>query len=118
MTKRRDFQAEIVECGEFVVSEGSLRTEDLLHNCVAVMRMFRSELPEVDFAEWILEGMGYYRSEFPETFENELEDLAHLYLNEVVYECLESLAPKGFYFGAHPGNGALVGFWRNTLDNV
>lgn len=34
------------------------------------------------------------------------------YLNEDIWDYLNGVAPKGYYFGAHPGDGSDYGFWK------
>lgn len=33
-------------------------------------------------------------------------------LNDDVFEHLNEIAPDGYYFGAHPGDGSDFGFWE------
>lgn len=40
----------------------------------------------------------------------EIERLSWL-VYESLFDALDSAAPIGFYFGSHPGDGALLGFW-------
>lgn len=37
-------------------------------------------------------------------------------VDELVYR-LDLLAPKGYYFGAHPGDGSDFGFWRYSDED-
>lgn len=42
-------------------------------------------------------------------------DEAAFVLNEDIFEALASLAPDGYYFGSHPGDGALFGYWPDDV---
>lgn len=37
------------------------------------------------------------------------------YFIEELFDLIEALAPEGYYFGAHPGDGSDFGFWE--LEN-
>ena len=38
-------------------------------------------------------------------------------LLESLTDTLDSYAPEGYYFGAHPGDGSDYGFWQIACDN-
>ena len=40
----------------------------------------------------------------------ESDDMCY-FLNEVLFDILDSFAPEGYYFGAHQGDGSDFGFW-------
>lgn len=39
-------------------------------------------------------------------------EMARMMLDEDIWEALDSIAPDGTYFGAHPGDGSDYGFWQ------
>ena len=39
-------------------------------------------------------------------------DDINYFLNEVLFDTLDSYAPDGYYFGAHQGDGSDFGFWE------
>ena len=43
-------------------------------------------------------------------------DDAYFLLNEDLFNWLQVVAPEGFYFGSHPGDGACFGFWEIEED--
>lgn len=49
--------------------------------------------------------------EVPGSLNGEIEDFAVNVLNEDVNDFLNEIAPNGYYFGAHPGDGSDFGFW-------
>lgn len=80
------------------VSHGTMRAENLIP-------CFASLLKELD-------NEGYYSDLIDEAdnmkdFES---DKAYLLLDNL-WDALADYAPAGYYFGAHPGDGADYGFW-------
>ena len=95
------------EAGE-TVSEGTLRTVDLVE-------AYANALDGTETAQarkLVAEASGWLDDKSDESDEHQeqgewlLCDLA---------QALEEEAPPGCYFGAHPGDGALFGFW--PIDN-
>lgn len=50
--------------------------------------------------------------EYDERWES---DTMAFFLNEELFDVLNSYAPEGFYFGAHEGDGSAFGYWE-TFD--
>lgn len=40
----------------------------------------------------------------------------YIWLVEDLFDALNELAPEGYYFGAHPGDGSDFGFWEVDSD--
>jgi hypothetical protein len=38
-------------------------------------------------------------------------------VNEIMWDAMNEIAPEGFYFGAHPGDGRDYGFWAIEEDH-
>lgn len=79
------------------VSSGTLRTEDLIN-------AFIEYIPEDHYAYDDL------YSEYTNLGNYECEEAD--YLLEDLVDVLNQLAPEGYCFGAHPGDGACFGFWE------
>jgi hypothetical protein len=43
--------------------------------------------------------------------DNEQEEVSY-YLNEMLIDLLDDIAPEGTHFGCHPGDGSDFGFWE------
>lgn len=108
------------------ISEGTLRTQDLLPRFISVLEQADPENRAVKdyaeawnaaatLAEWtnvgnqnaedVLEAIGYWDS----------EQTGYL-LNEDVFDALNEVAPEGTSFGASEGDGASFGFWYIDCD--
>ncbi|MBU6231655.1 hypothetical protein KGP36_03220 [Patescibacteria group bacterium] len=86
------------------ISSGTLRPEDLIPAMIweakqhHLSREYRNQLRR------IISRVANAADDYWES------DDAH-YDMEELYNILESVAPPYFYFGAHPGDGADIGFW-------
>lgn len=58
-----------------------------------------------------VEGREFFDAMDWEEFAEENPDGA-IFLLEDLFETLNDIAPWGYYFGAHPGNGSDYGFWE------
>lgn len=85
------------------LSHATMRTEDLISPFVDCLKEFGG-MEEfgaiIEYGEEIMQS-GDYES-----------DNAHYYLNEDLWNALNDIAPEGYYFGAHPGDGSDYGFWE------
>ena len=113
MTEEHKFQLGV---GGTVV-EGTMQAQDVLP---AIMDVLVEHHPEAH-----QEIVGIVYGEFNTTYTElrgqprhpawETEFMGWL-LNEVAWEAMNDIAPKGYYFGAHPGDGADHGFWQLTKE--
>lgn len=98
------------------VIHGTLRSEDLLPAFLFALEdanspkasRFNAELIELGFGHSMCGvcGMGN-REEWPEGFG---DDTAQEIIADMM-DALNDIAPDGYYFGAHPGDGSEFGFW-------
>lgn len=110
-----------------IVSQATLRAEDLIPAYLDALE----ELTEHDeTSERAGDALARFRANaetlagFPGFTEEEMRDEdSSFYGTEEVYWVLEELfdalndaAPEGTYFSAHPGDGALFGFWPVPCD--
>jgi hypothetical protein len=96
----------IVDAVYEAVSWGTLRTDDLIIRFAYALHRLAPSHPLVGEFLDIDAGVKVLTEEEREFF---LEDL---------FEILNEVAPEGTYFGAHPGDGSLFGFWPSyEYDN-
>jgi hypothetical protein len=99
------------------VIHATLRPEDLLGAFLFALEdagsskasRFNAELIELGFGHSMCGvcGMGN-REEWPEGFD---DDTAQEIIADMM-DALNDIAPDGYYFGAHPGDGSDFGFWE------
>ena len=108
------------------VSQATHRTQDLIITFVEFITNFIAQGGEIPNWENVkalcqelgkAEPMGKTLSwTWPDDNDPEwdTEDTSIL-LNEDLWGILEDIAPEGFYFGAHEGNGSDFGFWVHCM---
>jgi hypothetical protein len=117
------YKLDIKRQGGSVVSDGTLRSEDLLPKlCDALYSLGKKQLAKDLYKEGQVALDTIKRLE-DASWRNELsdEDCA-LYqtawdtiswiINEDLFDALNENAPKGYYFSSHEGDGACFGFWK------
>ena len=94
------------------VSHATMRTQDLVP-------AFLSVLKEEDEALWaeLIEGIDDYEAmtendDDPRWYEDGMVG----FLYEDLWDAMNDIAPEGYYFGAHPGDGSDYGFWEYDDD--
>lgn len=94
------------------VSEGTMRPQDLLPAIMDVLKEYHPEAYQLVISTIF--------SEFDATYIELCGDKDHpvwtfetmsWIINEVAWDAMNEIAPVGYYFGAHPGDGVDYGFW-------
>ena len=101
------------------VSHGTMVSSDLIESFSPILRQYNPAAfaaMESDLAilEKSLEDTGYgmrYNSE-------KSRELASMVLNEDMFNAMQEIAPQGFYFGSHPGDGSDYGFWQVDPEDM
>lgn len=84
------------------IIEGTHNEEDLIEAFLEELRYLDGSAYETALAE--------YESIDPDS------DDAMWYLNEYLFDLMDTYAPPGHYFGAHPDDGADFGYWEFEED--
>jgi hypothetical protein len=98
------------------LSHATLREEDLIPTFLDFLREHAPQKYAAILEDWrdCLPHTGQYdvfeSDKFEQWISDEPEQASYL-LNEDIWEALNDIAPRGTYFGAHPGDGSDMGFW-------
>ena len=104
------------------VSQATMRAQDVLPACLAVLSEFYPDrfnaiVYEIAYGDderfTTLQASCVYSDILADDDHSfwESDDCAWL-LNETVWDAMQEIAPAGYYFGSHPGDGADYGYWR------
>jgi len=103
-----------IELGSLI--HATLKSEDLLPAFMHALEDYKHPKAGAFNSELIELGFGYSmcgvcglgnREEWPEAFD---DDMAGEIIDDMM-DALNELAPNGYYFGAHEGDGSDFGFW-------
>lgn len=97
------------------ISHGTHRTVDLVESFIDAL----VDLRHPKAKQYQKEAGALLEKVYEEGEEEEdaLEQLDYL-LHEDLYDALDELAPNGYYFGAHPGDGSDFGFWKEGSKRI
>ena len=99
----------------WIVSSGTLRAEDLIPALSSALAQILSSLEQPPFElssqaeELLLIAESGASSELSSSEHEQLSELC-----SDLFDMLDALAPTGFSFSSHEGDGALFGFWLNS----
>ena len=103
-----------------VVAEGTvicrtLRTEYLMRAFRDEIRRLSTRSPDCCWSAdaWLKGKEAYQNDHGVKLDEDEYQEDGSLLVSDLM-EHLNSMAPTGYYFGAHEGDGADFGWWRNS----
>lgn len=118
------------------ISHGTLRPQDLVPAFLSALEDYGSEA-DYDRAldEWLLLNIEDATLAEDDSHEEELKNAlldrrpyyppddhplwsgeqTSYFLNETLWAKLGNVAPDGYYFGSHPGDGSDFGFWPNEF---
>ena len=100
----------------YTISQNTtLNVVDLLEDCLAFLR---SVALDQETSEKLFE----VEQKISQTEELENTDKTYKLQKEIlfqeIFDILEDISPEGSYFGTHPTNLALIGFWEKNLFSV
>jgi len=94
----------------WIISSSSLKTEDLLVSFWQTLEsLASSDSFPFELSASALSSLQRLVGEDSSEEDYKEEEASELLLS--LFELLGEAAPSGFYFGSHPGDGALFGFW-------
>jgi hypothetical protein len=124
---KKDLQKEIRNREGLIISEGTLKIDDLLavaHDILAEYKIQPTKLKKDIFSVFrgkgqeMPENLGLQMPLFWDEIEirpSKQEDAQWLWHDEV-FDKFNDIAPKGYYFGSSDGDGACIGFFKAEGD--
>lgn len=91
------------------ISTGTMRRVDLIP-------AFAHELADLTSHEQALNITGFTPDNAPADGDEFWDTADAAYILDSLFDALDSAAPTGCYFGAHPGDGSDYGFWMTEED--
>ena len=124
---KKEFQKIVRSSQGYILSDGTLKVDDLLlaFHQFAIRHNLRSAKKLVSQVESLFEYTCNLQTNLREHFSflhrlgkvrlkddyESLESASYL-LNEDIFQYMDDIAPKNYYFGSQEGDGALIGFWK------
>lgn len=111
----KELQDFIKENKGYIISEATLLTSDLCQEAYRVIGIFnirpkfRRELAYLIGDKHIEWG---FSDNILDNYESELGQQASWLWNEDIFHYFNYIAPKGYYFGSHEGDGACIGWFQ------
>ena len=108
-----------VEPGEII--SGTMRNVDLFHRFHFEAQwiaedLYKKGIMATDEQYGILSKLLEMESDVgTSSFDHDTEEASDM-VHEL-FDILDDLAPEGYYFGAHPDDGACYGFWKPEFDD-
>lgn len=92
------------------VISGTMRSQDLIPAFLDVLRMHDTEWYCAHITRvWPMPPSYALEDDDDEWWDSEQ---CSYFLNEELFDRLNDIAPEGYFFGSHPGNGSDYGFWE------
>ncbi len=111
------FESFLERCG-FDVPEEKAGKSDYAVEIEAMVRVFVHVEPrDKSYEAFVMKLHNFFQDQARE--DNKLPSLYNkddYYLNEVLFDAMNDIAPDGCYFGSHPGDGSLFGFFEIEED--
>ena len=93
------------------VSQATMRPQDVLPACMNVLAVYHEDAHYRIRSTFIEIASVSYLVLHDDSPTWQCEDISWL-LNEDIWNAMQDIAPPGYYFGAHPGDGCDYGFWQ------
>lgn len=99
------------------LSHATMREEDLIPTFMFFLEEHDQQAATRLTSEYSAEGWPYSMSglAFGDPFDEVQQEMSE-YLLEDLFAALDNIAPDGYYFGSHPGDGSDFGFWQDEED--